>query len=177
MNPASVSSAVPPAAPAHDPALDLVLTRVVDVPRPLVWAAWTRPEQLKEWFTPSPWRTVECEIDLAPGGIFRTVFRSPEGQTFPNVGCYLDVVTNERLTWTNALGPGFRPVAKPIAGATEPFAFTATIALEDAGAGTRYTARVMHGTAAERARHAEMGFSDGWGKALDQLVDLVRRST
>ena len=54
-----------------DPKLDLVLERVVDVAPTLVWAAWTRPEYLKQWFTPAPWQTVDCEIDLRPGGIPR----------------------------------------------------------------------------------------------------------
>jgi uncharacterized protein YndB with AHSA1/START domain len=66
-----------------DPRLDLLLQRVVDVPPELVWAAWTKPEHVKKWFTPAPWTTVDCEIDLRPGGIFRTVMRSPEGQEFP----------------------------------------------------------------------------------------------
>jgi hypothetical protein len=56
--------------------------------------------------TPAPWTTVDCEIDLHSGGIFRTVMRSPEGQTFPNIGRYLEVVENERLVWTNAVAPG-----------------------------------------------------------------------
>ena len=59
-----------------DPRLDLILERIVDVPPELVWAAWTTPEHVKQWFTPAPWKTVECEIDLRPGGIFRTVMRS-----------------------------------------------------------------------------------------------------
>lgn len=71
-----------------DPRLDLVIERIVDVPPELVWKAWTSPEHLKPWFTPVPWKTVDCEIDLRPGGMFRTVMRSPEGQEFPNVGCY-----------------------------------------------------------------------------------------
>ena len=50
--------------------LDLVLERVVDVPRELVWAAWTKPEHIKKWFTPAPWTTVDCEIDLRPGRHF-----------------------------------------------------------------------------------------------------------
>ena len=45
-----------------DSRLDLVLERIVDVPPELVWAAWTEPEQLKRWFTPAPWTTVDCEI-------------------------------------------------------------------------------------------------------------------
>ena len=75
-----------------DPKLDLVLECIVDVPKELVWKAWTQPELLKQWFTPKPWSTVDCELDLRPGGIFRTVMRSPEGQDFTNLGCYLEVV-------------------------------------------------------------------------------------
>ena len=50
-----------------DPKTDLVLERVVDVAPELVWKAWTTPEYLKQWFTPAPWKTVGCEIDLRPG--------------------------------------------------------------------------------------------------------------
>lgn len=78
-----------------DPELDLLLERSVDVPPSLIWVAWTTPEHLKKWFTPAPWQTIDCEIDLRPGGAFRTVMRSPEGQEFPNVGCYLEIVENE----------------------------------------------------------------------------------
>ena len=153
-----------------NPKLDLVLERVVDVPPALVWAAWTTPEHLKRWFTPAPWRTVDCEVDLRPGGIFRTVMESPDGQRFPNVGCYLEVVPGARLTWTGALLPGYRP-ADPAAGA--PFVFTAIIELEPHGAGTRYTATVLHADEAGRAQHEAMGFHHGWGAALDQLVALA----
>src|SRR5437667_5368289 len=92
-----------------DPRLDLVLERVVDIPPELVWSAWTMPQHVKKWFTPAPWKTVDCEIDLCPGGIFRTVMRSPEGQNITNVGCFLEIVSNCKLVWTVALQPGYRP--------------------------------------------------------------------
>ena len=58
--------------PAIHPNLDLVLERVIDVPRHLVWEAWaTKPEHLKVWFVPKPWSVSACEIDLRPGGMFR----------------------------------------------------------------------------------------------------------
>jgi uncharacterized protein YndB with AHSA1/START domain len=63
----------------HDPECDLLLERLVDVPAELVWEAWTDPEHIKAWFTPRPWQTVACEIDLRPGGRFATVMRDPEG--------------------------------------------------------------------------------------------------
>src|SRR4029077_16993171 len=92
-----------------DPRFDLLLERVVDVRPELVWAAWTVPEHVKKWFTPAPWQTVDCEIDLRPGGIFRTLMRSPEGQEINNVGCLLEIVPNRRLVWPVALRPASLP--------------------------------------------------------------------
>jgi uncharacterized protein YndB with AHSA1/START domain len=152
--------------PQTDPSLDLVLERVVDVRPELVWRAWTEPEHLKRWFTPAPWTTVACTIDLRPGGRFATTMRPPEGQEMPNEGCYLEIVENRRLVWTDGLGPGYRPASKPF--------MTAMILLEPAGSGTRYTAIAMHADEADRERHEEMGFHEGWSTALDQLVALAR---
>jgi uncharacterized protein YndB with AHSA1/START domain len=151
---------------AFDPALDLVLERDIDVPRDLVWAAWTTPEHLMKWFVPAPWSMAGCEVDLRPGGLFRTVMRSPEGEEFPSDGCFLEVVPQQRLVFTDALLPGFRP-------AREPF-FTAVVEMRDSGAGTRYVATALHRDPEGRARHAEMGFAEGWGTALDQLVAHVK---
>jgi uncharacterized protein YndB with AHSA1/START domain len=153
---------------AADPRLDLVLERVIDVPRHLVWEAWTKPEHLKEWFCPKPWGVSECEIDLRPGGVFRTTMRSPDGKEFPNVGCYLEVVPMERLVFTSVLLPGYRP-APP-----GDLPFTAIITMETHGTGTRYVATALHQDEAGRDKHKAMGFFEGWGAALDQLVALVK---
>ena len=155
-----------------NPELDLVLERITDVRRDLVWAAWTQPEHIKKWFTPAPWKTIDCEIDLRPGGIFRTVMQSPEGESFPGSGCYLEVIENEKLVWTSALLPGYRP-APPKAGEFE-FPFTAVITLEPHGTGTKYTALVIHADREACQKHEQMKFHDGWGKAFDQLVALAK---
>ena len=154
-----------------DPRLDLVFERVVDVPAEFLWRGWTVDEQLKKWFTPAPWKTVDCEIDLRPGGKFRTVMRGPEGQEFDNVGCYLEIVPNRKLVWTGALGPGYRP--RPVATPTGSFVMTAVITLQPRDKGTLYTALVIHGDEESRKAHEKMGFHEGWGKALDQLVALA----
>jgi uncharacterized protein YndB with AHSA1/START domain len=159
-----------------DPRLDLEFERIVDVPAELIWAAWTTPALIKQWFTPAPWKTVDSEIDLRPGGIFRTTMRSPEGQDFPNAGCYLEVVENRKLVWTNVLGPGYRPSTLPDDDSCDSFAFTAVVTLQPQGAGTRYRALVIHGNEASRKKHEEMGFHEGWGKALDQLVALMKHT-
>lgn len=150
-----------------DPVLDLVFERDIDIAPELVWAAWTRPEHVVHWFTPSPWKTLSCEIDLRPGGNFSTVMASPEGHEMHNKGCFLEVVENRRLMWTDALSAGYRPKENPF--------ITAIISLEPlAGGGTRYVATARHADENARKRHEDMGFRDGWGKALDQLVAYMK---
>jgi len=156
-----------------NPKLDLILERVVDVPRELVWKAWTTPEYLMKWFTPEPWKTVDCELNLRPGGLFRSVMRSPEGDEHENIGCYLEVVENERLVWTDALEQGYRPTNKP-SDCLVDFYFTAIISLEPHKNGTKYKVIALHGNEEGRKKHEEMGFHDGWGKALEQLVAFVK---
>ncbi len=149
-----------------DPKTDLRIERTIDVKPELVWEAWTKPEHLMKWFTPAPWKTVDCELDVRPGGIFRTTMESPEGQQFPNSGCYLEVVENKRLTFTDGLGPGFRPNAESF--------MTAILELEPAGDGTRYLATAIHNSEEDRKKHEEMGFEHGWNAALDQLIAYVK---
>jgi uncharacterized protein YndB with AHSA1/START domain len=160
-----------------NPELDLMLERVIDVPREKIWAAWTTPKLLLPWFCPLPWKTVECEIDLRPGGRFYTVMQSPEGQKFPNLGCYLEIIPNQKLVWTNALEPDFRPAKQPEASPSHEcaeFLMTATILLETVAGGTKYTALVQHSDIANRIKHENMGFEAGWGACLDQLIAILK---
>ena len=117
---------------------------------------------------------MDCEIDLRPGGIFRTVMRSPEGETYPNVACYLEIVENERLVWTNAVTPGYRPNPSPKACPGVEFYFTAVLSFERQGNGIKYSALVLHADPDSRKKHEDKGFRDGWGAALDQLVALAK---
>ncbi len=158
-----------------DGRLDLTLQRTIDAPRALIWKVWTDPEHLKKWFTPKPWMTVECEMNLRPGGIFRTVMRSPEGQDFPHVGCFLEIVENEKMIWTNALEPGYRPAAPAGAGGCADISFTAILTLRERAGKTHYHVRVLHRDEAGRKAHEDMGFHQGWNTCLDQLIALVKQ--
>ena len=153
--------------PTHscNPELDLIIERTVEVAPERVWRAWTEPELVKQWFAPAPWQLVECEIDLCPGGAFRTKMESPDGETFDGAGCYLDVVEPERLVWTDALEPGFRPAPAPF--------FTVILTIEPYDVGTRYVVRALHADPEQRRKHEEMGFHQGWGTCLDQLLQVV----
>ena len=151
---------------------DLLLERVVDVSPELLFKAWTTPEHLMPWFCPKPYRTIECEIDLRPGGRFLAQMVDPDGNKLPTQpGCYLEIVPNRRLVWTSALGPGYRPHAPGSA----PWFFTAALSFEPHGSsGCTYTARAIHSTREDAQSHEQMGFSEGWGRVLEQLLDYVK---
>jgi uncharacterized protein YndB with AHSA1/START domain len=158
-----------------DDRLDLRLDRTVPAPRALIWKAWTRPEHVKKWWAPAPWTTVDCQIDLRPGGIFRTVMRSPEGQDFPHEACLLELVENERIVFTNVLAPGYRPAAEMLGADCAGLAFTAILTLTERAGKTHYSVVVLHRDEAGRKRHEELGFHEGWGKCADQLIEVARQ--
>lgn len=145
---------------------ELIFTRLIGAPRPVLWRCWTEPELLKQWFTPRPWTTPVVEIDLRPGGSSRMIFRGPGGEEFPNDGVYLEVVSEKRLVFTDAYRDAWTPSFKPF--------MTADVTFTEEEGGSRYTARVLHWTAEDKAQHEQMGFHQGWGKAADQLDVLAR---
>ena len=113
---------------------ELILVRETDVPAAKLYAGWTQPDLLMRWFTPAPWSTVACELDLRPGGIFRTTMRSPEGEEHPNIGVYLEIIPGEKLVFTDAYVEAWVPSAEPF--------MTATITLSDEVGGTLQLAAV-----------------------------------
>jgi uncharacterized protein YndB with AHSA1/START domain len=147
---------------------ELVLVRTINAPREKVYAAWTKPELLKQWFAPKPYSTPVAELDVRAGGANLIVMRDPQGNEMPNRGVYLEVVPNERLVFTDAYTKAWEPSAKPF--------MTVTLTFENAGPNkTKYTARVLHWTAADRDAHEKMGFHVGWGLCADQLEALVSK--
>jgi uncharacterized protein YndB with AHSA1/START domain len=154
---------------------DLVLERTLNAPRDLVWKAWTDPKLLKQWFAPKPYEISEVDLDLRPGGIFRIRMVGPDGfdTGHGNAGCILEVVDGERLSWTSALAPDYRPAE--MGEGCESFPMTAIVTMEDAGDGkTLYRAVALHRNEADRDMHASMGFDDGWGKCAGQLEELAQ---
>ena len=98
--------------------------------------------------------------------------QSPDGQTLPNEGCYLEIVPNKKLVWTNALELGFRPAKQPEASPGNEcaeFLMTATIMLEPRNGGTKYIAMVQHANSEARVKHDQRRL----GAALDQLIEMI----
>ena len=149
-------------------ARELIITRLIHAPRARIFRAWTDPAQLAQWWGPEGFTTPVCEMDPRPGGIFRTVMRAPDGSEYPTAGVFLEVVEPERIVFTDAYTVGWVPTAQPF--------MTAITTLEDEGGHTRYTARARHWTVADRERHEQMGFYQGWGSSLERLVSLVTKT-
>src|SRR2546428_8059955 len=70
---------------------EIVLTRVFDAPRRLVFDAFTKPELLKRWFGPRGWSMAVCEVDLKVGGAFRFVLHGPDGKEMGMRGVYKEI--------------------------------------------------------------------------------------
>jgi uncharacterized protein YndB with AHSA1/START domain len=152
-----------------NPQLDLKIERKVDISPEKIWTAWTKPEHLKPWFCPKPWEVPECRIDLKAGGEFFTKMKGPGGEEFASAGCYLEIIPNQKLVWTSALAPGFRPQSSDLP-------FTGIILLEKDGSETKYTAIARHGDEETKKKHEEMGFEQGWSICLDQLVVYTKEN-
>lgn len=152
----------------YNPELDLVFERTVKLSPEQMWKGWTDPVTLMKWFCPRPWRVTDCRTNLVAGGEFYTLMEGPSGEKMPNHGCYLEVEKNHKLIWTNLMTEGFRPAPVDMMG----FGFVARVTFESKGTDTLYRAIVSHSNTTDREKHAKMGFQEGWGMALDQLLEI-----
>ncbi len=151
---------------AVDPKLDIVIERSIDAPPRLVWKALTEAEHLREWYMPKAFgRVARAELDVRPGGVFSIDIATLDGQEFPNLGCYLDVVPMQRLAWTSMLFPGYRPAV------FDDIPITAIVTLEAAGEGTRCVFTALHRDAGDCERNKTSGWLQGTEIALDQLAE------
>ena len=81
---------------------EIVMTRVFDAPRELVFKALTTPELLKRWFGPHGWTLTECEVDLRVGGAWRFLSKGPDGRTMGMRGVYREIAPPERIEYTES---------------------------------------------------------------------------
>ncbi|WP_417523592.1 SRPBCC family protein [Marinovum sp.] len=149
-----------------DPDTDLSFTRDLPIPPSLVWECWTSSEHIPHFFVPKPHKVLDCDIDLKVGGRFNTTFEV-EGNRMENNGVFLEIDPERRLVFTDTYTEGWKPAPDPFMTAILDLA-----PLDDGG--TRYTATARHRSAEKAKAHKEMGFYDGWGIVVDQLVDYAQ---
>lgn len=146
---------------------ELVIARRVAASPEACFRCWTDAALIPAWFCPKPWVAEVVKMDVRPGGVSQTIFKGPDGESFPNDGVYLEVVPNRKLVFTDAYTEGWRTTENPM--------FTGVITFEDAGNGeTLYVARARHWTAEAAQKHVEMGFHEGWGVCAEQMEALAK---
>jgi uncharacterized protein YndB with AHSA1/START domain len=139
----------------------LVITRIFDAPRELVFKAWTDPRHLVHWMGPRGFRSTVLHSDLRAGGAYRIHMRGPEGDDHWTQGVFREIVEPERLvmvgSWADANG-------NPISPET-----VLTITLEEDGGKTRLT---LHQAIFESIT-ARDGHRGGWNSSLDRLAEYL----
>jgi uncharacterized protein YndB with AHSA1/START domain len=137
---------------------EMILTRVFDAPRELVFRAWSDRAHLTKWWGPKGFTLPGCEMDFRTGGAYRFVMRGPDGRDNPFHGVYREIVRNERIVFTAILDnlPGHELVT--------------TVTFADEGGKTKLTVRQT-----TPPGEAGRGQNQGWSETLERLADHLTK--
>jgi uncharacterized protein YndB with AHSA1/START domain len=145
---------------------EIVITRLLDAPRELVWKAWTDPKHVVNWWGPNGFTTTIKKMDVRPGGVWKHVMHGPDGTNYPNASVFKEVVKPERIVYAHGGGKEGGPGAS----------FQATWTFETQGDKTRVTLRMVFPTAADRdAVVKEYGAIEGGNQTLERLVAYLAK--
>ncbi|MBD2677658.1 MULTISPECIES: SRPBCC family protein [Nostoc] len=149
----------------------IVITRVFNAPRELVFKAWTEPQHIAQWWGPKGFTTRVTELDLRLGGRWRYVMISPDGTEYPAKGVFREIVPPERIVTTDEFDEGFEQVIN----AELPQGIVMTAIFEDVDGKTKLTLEIVHKSASDRRKHEEMGVVAGWNSSFDCLDEFLAK--
>jgi len=156
---------------------ELVITRVFDAPRELVFKVWTELEHVKNWFGPKVFTNPVCEIDLRPGGAYCYVMRSPDGMDFPVKGKFIEIVNNERLVYSDDMFEQKDFWEKVIGSKVGPdidfstLQNIVTVMFEDQGGKTKLTLTTRFFSNEVRDAMVGMQMAEGWTQSLEKFAE------
>ena len=139
---------------------EIVMTRVFDAPRRMVFDAFSKPEHLKRWFGPRGWTLTTCEVDFRVGGAFRFVLRGPDGKEMGMRGAYREIAPPERSVHMESFDnyPGESQVTG--------------VLLEQNGK-TTLTVTVLYDSKEVRNAVLQSGMEHGAAESYDRLAELL----
>ena len=144
---------------------EIVITRVFDAPRELVWDAWTKPEHIAQWWGPNGFTNTIEEMDVRPGGVFRLVMHGPDGTDYPNRIIFREVTKPEHLEYSHGSGTD---------DGVADFEVTVTFGVQ--GKGTRITMRSVFVTKEARDHMVnEFGAIEGAKQTLERLAQYLAK--
>jgi uncharacterized protein YndB with AHSA1/START domain len=153
---------------ANDQMVDepvIVMERVLDAPRDLVWETLTNARQVAKWYGGHGFENPVCEMDVRPGGRWHHVMRTPDGADRQLEFVFVEVVKPEKLAWRNA-EPGRRG----------PHDNLVTITLEAAGRQTKWKMVARFSSIADRDAALAIGFTRVLAEGVDKFTGLLKAS-
>ena len=153
---------------------DLLITRIFDAPRKLVWKAWTDPEHLMRWWGPKDFTSPVCKTDLHVGGKYLYCMRSKEGRDFWSTGMYNEIVPFERIVCTDSFadekGNAVPASHYGMPGDDWPMELYVTITFEDLGNKTKMTLKHVGLPAGQMKEMC----GAGWNESFDKLAASLK---
>jgi len=139
----------------------LLITRVFDAPRAIVFDAWTSPKHVPQWLLgPEGWTMPVCEVDLRPGGSWRYVWRKGDDTEMAMTGKYREVAPPERVVWTESWGAEWPETLN-------------TLVLSETGGRTTASLTITYVSKQARDAALQTGMKDGMGASFDRLAEVV----
>jgi uncharacterized protein YndB with AHSA1/START domain len=149
----------------------VLITRVFDAPRDLVFKAWTDCERLTRWWGPKGFTTPLCKIDLRPGGVSHYCMRSPEGRDYCGKGVYREVIEPERIVFTDSFADeegNVVPATYYGMSADYPLEMLVTVTFAEHEGKTKLT--LEHALGSVPASERDL-CKQGWSESLDKLAE------
>ncbi len=151
---------------------ELVIVRIFDAPRPLVWKAWTEPKRLMQWWGPKEFTTPVAKIDLRVGGAFLYCMRGPDGKDIWATGVYREIVPRKRIVVTDSFADekgNVVPATYYGMSAEHPLEMQVTVTFEDQDGKTKLT---LHHVGIPSGTDRE-GANQGWNESFDKLAEAL----
>lgn len=146
-------------------ACEIVIKRRFTAPRELMFAAWTEPRHVKQWWGPRGFTVPHCEIDLCVGGAFRIDMRGPDGAIFPTTGTYREITAPQRLVYTEIFGCLGQPDTSSLV----------TVTFSERAGVTTVTLHTLFDSQADRDAHIRIGVEQGWTECFEHLADYLAK--
>lgn len=154
---------------------ELVITRIFDAPRELVWKAWTDRERFMLWWGPKDFTTPFCKIDLRVGGVYLSCMRSPEGKDYWSAGVYREIVRLKRIVCTDSFADAegnVVPATYYDMSAGFPQEMLVRVTFEEVGGKTKVTLTHVGLPSGEDFDNCRAG----WNESFDKLAEVLAKA-
>lgn len=148
----------------------IVINRLFDAPRQLVWDAWTQPDQIAQWWGPPGCKTRVETLEFRPGGTWHYIMVFPNGMEYPAMGQFVEIVEPEKIVSEDAGAEAYKEIMDP---ARLPAKIWSTTLFEAVGNQTQLTLIHSYETEADKAKHEKMNVAEGWMSAFVKLATYL----